>query len=520
MKKTSLFFLLLLISLACFAEEFTAISDDNTLKYSVNADSENTVSLSGLPSGTGVGALIIPSSVTNNGTEYTVTRIAAMAFKDCSTFAGSLSIPNTITEIGSYAFASCSGFTGNLNIPSSVVKIDVAAFYQCSGFTGDLIIPNSVKIMGTSVFRGCVGFNGTLTISESLSEIKSSTFRDCISLSGDVRIPNNVTIVSDYAFSNCSSLDGSLYLSDRLSKIVGGAFSGCSKFDSIISNNVTPPNINESYGAVFDYALLNNHGTIVKVPMSAINTYRNAKCWSNFDNYNSVSIVFNPNGAVGEMDIQRITIGETENLYKNEFFNVGNSFVGWAYSPDAEVIDFLDKAEFTATQNDTLYAIWEVGVVKVKFIPNGGDGDMPIQSFTYSKPDTLMRNVFSKTDHKFIGWSKNVLGYGVDYENQDTFLALADITLYAIWQHDSLSSSSSGIIDDIDFDYFSSDGNLNIIIPKSTNNIQVYTALGVLLKNVSSIVGEQVCIPNLNPGVYIVRIQTGKSALTKKIIIR
>ena len=104
------------------------------LAYKINSDGNSvTVTYQQAPShphptySNASGSLTIPSSVTYNGKNYSVTSIGNSAFFNCSGFTGSLTIPNSVTSIGRFAFEGCSGFTGSLNIPNSVTSIGAAA---------------------------------------------------------------------------------------------------------------------------------------------------------------------------------------------------------------------------------------------------------------------------------------------------------------------------------------------------------------------------------------------------------
>ena len=66
------------------------------------------------------GDIVIPSSVTYNGREYTVKEINSFAFEQSTVT--SVVIPNTVTSIGKYAFQGCSSLT-SFNIPEQVTVI-------------------------------------------------------------------------------------------------------------------------------------------------------------------------------------------------------------------------------------------------------------------------------------------------------------------------------------------------------------------------------------------------------------
>ena len=75
------------------------------------------------------GDIIIPSTVTYSGKEYSVTSIGQSAFRGCSGLT-SVTIPNSVTSIGTWAFHSCSGLT-SVTIPNSVTSIGEVAFRYC-----------------------------------------------------------------------------------------------------------------------------------------------------------------------------------------------------------------------------------------------------------------------------------------------------------------------------------------------------------------------------------------------------
>ena len=99
------------------------------------------------------GEVVIPSSITSEGKEYTVTSIGENAFYYCFGLT-SITIPNSVTSIGAYAFFGCSGLT-SITIPNSVTSIGDEAFARCTGLTS-ITIPNSVTSIGGWALMGCI----------------------------------------------------------------------------------------------------------------------------------------------------------------------------------------------------------------------------------------------------------------------------------------------------------------------------------------------------------------------------
>ncbi len=179
------------------------------------------------------GALTIPSTVTYNGTTYSVTSIGDYSFSNCSSLAA-VTIPNSVTSIGNRAFHNCSGLT-SFTIPDSVTSIGNRAFHNCSGLTS-LTIPNSVTSIGREAFRGCRGLT-------------------------DVTIGSGVTSIEQKAFAG----------DDHIMQITCYA--------------TVPPTVEDVN--VFDEVY---RGILLYVPAASISTYQIAYGWREFTNYQPASI--------------------------------------------------------------------------------------------------------------------------------------------------------------------------------------------------------------------------------------
>ena len=210
----------LLTSAHAFAHDFEAQnSDGKTIYYNIISSTDKTckVTYQG-PSASYYsneygGSIIIPETVTYNGTTYSVTSIGYAAFEACTSLT-SITIPNSVTSIGNYAFQDCTGLTSvifnaedcetmgslfypvfknctklsSVTIGENVKNIPSYAFYGCTGLTS-ITIPNSVTNIGGSAFSGCTGLcgikrNATATTQTKLNfDITNNTeYKFCIEL--------------------------------------------------------------------------------------------------------------------------------------------------------------------------------------------------------------------------------------------------------------------------------------------------------------------------------------------------
>ncbi|TYA84412.1 leucine-rich repeat protein [Seonamhaeicola marinus] len=147
MKKKLLFLTILLISVIGYSQTFTVQNSNFSFMFEITSPS--TVSLKFYtPSDSNPYNVVIPASVSNGGTTYTVTSIDNFVF--LSKAISSLSIPDSVISIGQFAFSSI-GLT-SVVLPSSLETIGDFAF-QNNQFSV-LTIPSNVTSIGNGAFIG------------------------------------------------------------------------------------------------------------------------------------------------------------------------------------------------------------------------------------------------------------------------------------------------------------------------------------------------------------------------------
>ena len=230
MKKLFFLFLALAATTSLWAEDFEV----DGIYYNILTDKTNEVEVTS-GSSKYTGSVAIPSTVTYNGSTYSVTTIGLEAFHSCYKMT-SVIIPGSVTSIRPYAFQNCDSLT-SITLPDDLTTIGSNAFAFCENLTS-INIPNSVTTIGGKAFVGCSSWSGNVTIPNNVKRIDYQTFGDCSSLTS-ITLPDGVIAIETWAFGGCSSLT-SINIPDDVTSIGDGAFYNCSSLTSInIPDGVT-----------------------------------------------------------------------------------------------------------------------------------------------------------------------------------------------------------------------------------------------------------------------------------------
>lgn len=320
---------------------------------------------------------VIPETVVNNGTTYTVTEIGDRAF-DCrlvdstpyKDYVGkpnfvSIKIPKTITRIGAYAFRQCGDLhtnSGLVNVifdsESQLKLIDHDAFANCCAIR-EFELPREVETIGENAFYDdwCIK-KFTFQEGSRLKSIGGNAFH-CNSSLQSLTLPSSVTNIDHHAFYQCSSLD-EFVIPDGVESIERAVFAECSKLKT-----VTVPN---SVKKVVQKAFLKCSSLENVVYKGTADQWDNLINSSNFeqtDNGNFknptvlkylCTVTFEMNGHGTAPVAQTIYTGDKLAKVAEPTAAV-YTFGGW-YT-DKELTKAFDVENDTVSGDTTLYAKWE-----------------------------------------------------------------------------------------------------------------------------------------------------------------
>ena len=357
------------------------------------------------------------SNLTSITISNSVTYIG-MAFNYCTNLS-SITIPSGVTFIADYAFEGCSSLT-NFNVPN-----DNTAFLAQNGI---LFNKNITKLICYPAGKTGSSYN----IPSSVTVIGNGAFSG--SSLTTITIPNGITTIGGWGFSNCEHLT-SITIPDNVNNIGTLAFMRCLSLASI---NVT--NSNTTFASQDGVLFSKDKTTLICYPGGNTGSYAIPA------NVNHIS----DHAFYWCKDLSSITIPSSVTIIDHNAFLQCTSLVDVYYSGTEDQwnnisIDYGN----TKLTNATIHYLTSYTVT---YNANGGTGTpssqtkventaLTLSSLTPSKNYVIQYNAnggsvspASKSlNCTFKKWNTAANGSGTSYAPGATYIANADVTLYAQW---------------------------------------------------------------------------------------
>lgn len=142
--------------------------------------------------------------------------------------------------------------------------------------------------------------------------------------------------------------------------------------------------------------------------------------------------------------------------------NVSRQYYDFAGWKDEHGHD-IDRGSVVCTDDDWfkwVTAQWTHRTTEVTFYPEGGSGNMGIQTVNLGERTALKANTFTRETYKFIGWTLDPESRKVNYPDKQS-ITLTDengLELYAVWQKEDTGFDTQEVIEDAEM--FGADGEL------------------------------------------------------------
>ena len=154
-------------------------------------------------------------------------------------------------------------------------------------------------------------------------------------------------------------------------------------------------------------------------------------------------ITYNSNYGNNETKTQDFTFNTSTKLSKNTFTRSEYIFKEWNTKSDGTGTSYTDEQMINVSSDLTLYAIWENGTGKITYNSNYGNNETKTQDFTFNTSTKLSKNTFTRSEYIFKEWNTKSDGTGTSYTDEQMINVSSDLTLYAIWQNNTIIQDES-----------------------------------------------------------------------------
>ena len=157
---------------------------------------------------------------------------------------------------------------------------------------------------------------------------------------------------------------------------------------------------------------------------------------------NTYTITYNANGGTNAPAAQNAIAGQTTTLSAVKPVRTGYTFLGWATKQDATSAQYLSGAQYTGSNNVTLFAVWKqnpapeppaVKKITITYDANGGT-NAPAATTAEVGKVILTAAQPTRNYYTFLGWSTNRAATAATYQPGAKYTGDTSTTLYAVWK--------------------------------------------------------------------------------------